>query len=486
MKRFFALFLVLVLIVGLVACDGKKPDPTDPTKDATDPTTAKPTVNEKPFKGKKLQLYGFGNPESYSAFGDEEGAMTGVGNYLWMQRAAIMEWAAANEVTIEFKGSYNQNVLLAAMNSGDKPDMFSVSSKFPEVANYGLTAAFTDAEYNELAKYMDSTKFLDLMKHNGKINGIVLPWTGTLQFYVNIDLCDRYGIKSPVDYFKEGTWNWANMKKFFEEVTKDVDGDGKKESVAARSDFSIHGLIPTWTIEDNGTLTDAIFDKSYAFDYAEFVYEYYHQKGTIVKGAQNATVMAGNPLVATRLADCEVYNPMHVFGVLSNGDKTIAVPAPAYEGKDAFKMAQLTQSCMYMASSCDEREAVISLMSYLLQCGDKYIAQMSHGARTSKFEGIKGSTEHSKKYLEQFNKGIAEREDTLKTDAYDHLDKDLMAKIYTYLNTECQWELRRTFVNVKQFTNVCTFSDPPATALAAGRETFKTAIATYNSLYVYG
>ena len=73
MKRFFALFLVLVLIVGLVACGGKKPDTTDPTtgNDPTNGTTA-PTVNEKPFKGKKLQLYGYGSQDSYSAFGDEE------------------------------------------------------------------------------------------------------------------------------------------------------------------------------------------------------------------------------------------------------------------------------------------------------------------------------------------------------------------------------------------------------------------------------
>ena len=483
MKRFFALFLVLVMIVGLVACGGKKPNTTDPTT-GNDPTNGptNPTVNEKPFKGKTLQLYGFGNPDSYSKFGDEEGAMTGVGNYLWMQRAAITEWAAANEVTIEYKGSYNQNVLLAAMASGDKPDMISVSNKFPAMSSYGLTAALTDAEYNELAKHMSTTQFLDLMKYNGSVHGVLLPWTGFFQIHVNVDLCDRYGIKSPIEYFKEGNWNWDTMKTWFEEVTKDTDGDGAMNSVAARGDFMVQGIIPTWITDEKGNLLIDIFDKSWAYDYAEFRYNYQFQKGCVVAGAQSTTVMAGNPLVACQLTDCEIYNPLSIFKYLSNGDALQAVPVPLYEGKDPLKLAKPTQSCMYMASSCDEREAVISLMSYLLECGEKYISQMSHGALTSKYEGMKGSTELSKKWMDQFAIGLAEREEKLADT--DHFDKAYMSKLYNYVTNDTKWELSGTYVDVKDFCRVCTFSDPPATAMAAGREKYKTAIETYNKLYV--
>ena len=68
-----------------------------------------------------------------------------------------------------------------------------------------------------ISTHVSHTKWMDLMKYNGKVNGIVLPWTGFFQMNVNIDLCERYGIKSPVDYFKEGNWNWTTMKTFFEE-----------------------------------------------------------------------------------------------------------------------------------------------------------------------------------------------------------------------------------------------------------------------------
>jgi hypothetical protein len=142
---------------------------------------------------------------------------------------------------------------------------------------------------------------------------------------------------------------------------------------------------------------------------------------------------------------------------------------------------------MYMASSCDEREAVISLMSYLLECGDKYISQMSHGALTSKYEGMKGTTDISKKWMEQFAKGLAEREETLKT--YEHFDKNLLQKIRDYVNDpETIWDCpaaSTTWTGVKDFYRVCDYSQPPATALSAGREAFKTAIATYNDLYVH-
>ena len=489
MKRLFALLLVLVMIVGLVACGGKKTDPTDPTTGTNAPTgTQAPTVNEKPFKGKKLQLYGFGSETSYSKFGDEEGAMSGEGSYLWMQRAAILEWAALNEVTIEFKGSFNQNVLLAAMQSGDKPDMFSVSNQFPALANYGLTAAFTDAEYNELAKHMKHTKWMDMLKYNGKSNGIVLPWTGFFMCYVNVDLCERYGIDSPVDYFMDDNWNWNTMKKFFDEVTKDVDGDGKVDSQAVSNDFFVQGIIPETTYKENGELTDEIFDKSYAYDYGEFRYNAQYQKGQVKSGAQSAAVMAGTPLVAMRLTDCEPYNFKHIFNTLSNGDNTIAIPIPVYEGTDSFQFAKVTQSAMYMASSCDEREAVISLMSYMLEAGDKYISMLSGGTVSSAFTGITGAIEHSKKWLDQFTKACTVDREAAKADL-DHFDAAIMTKLNQRLDDPntfwVGWSANQC-VDVKDFCRVCTFSDPPATAMSAGREKFKTAIATYNSLYVRG
>ena len=526
MKRFFALLLVIVLVISMSACGGIRPDyidptasndpaagsvpttPTDPTA-ASDPTTDNntftgtypatgnnpttntnsptgtlpTTVGDKPFKGKKLQLYGFGGATSYSAFGDEEGAMYKEGNYLWMQRAAIMEWAAINEVTIEFKGSYNQNVLLTAMQSGENPDMFSVMNQFPSVEHYGLTARFTDAEYNELAKHMKHTKWMDMLTYRGSVNGVILPWTASYLFYVNIDLCDRYNVKSPVDYFMEDNWNWDTMKQWFEAVTRDLDGDGDFDSVAACSDMFVLGLIPETTHKESGALTDEIFDKSYAYDFAEFLYNYQYQKGYIISGRQSPAVMAGTPLVASRLTDGEPYNFKHIFTTLSNGDKVVAIPVPAYEGKDTFQFSRVVQAAMYMASSCDEREAVISLMSYILEAGDKYMSMLSGGVIKSAFTGITGECEHSVKWLNQFAKACsvdraAERKEC------KHYDAAIMKKVNEYLNDpNTTWSAWGAYqcVDVKEFTRVCTFSDPPATALSAGREAYKTMIEKYNS-----
>ena len=498
LKRFFALLLVIVLVIGMSACGGMKPDYTDPTA-GNNPTTGNnpatntnspsgtnpPTESDKPFKGKKLQLYGFGGATSYSAFGDEEGAMYKEGNYLWMQRAAIMEWAAINEVTIEFKGSYNQNVLLTAMQSGENPDMFSVMNQFPTVATYGLTAYFTDAEYNELAKHMKHTKWMDMLSYHNGVNGIVLPWTASYVFYVNIDLCDRYSIKSPVDYFMEDSWDWDTMKQWFEAVTRDLDGDGDFDSIAACSDMFVQGLIPSTTYKENGDLTDEIFDKSYAYDFAELLYNYQYQKGYIISGRQSAAVMAGSPLVASRLADGEPYNFKHIFTTLSNGDKVVAIPVPAYEGKDAFHFSSVVQAAMYMASTCDEREAVISLMSYMLEAGDKYMSMLSGGVVKSAFTGITGACEQSRKWLDQFTKACTvDRVTDLKE--CKHYDAAVMKKLNEYMNdplTEWSAWSANQCIGVKDFTRVCIFSDPPEIALAAGREAYKTMIEKHNSHY---
>ena len=131
MKKLLALLLVVCMLVGLVACGGGQPA-TDPganagtgdgtgtgtgtgdgtgtgTGDGTgateDPNAVKPMPGANPaLAGKSLQIYGLGTEESYHNYDN-----FGKGNYVWMMRAAVEEWAALNNVTLVFKGSYNQN-----------------------------------------------------------------------------------------------------------------------------------------------------------------------------------------------------------------------------------------------------------------------------------------------------------------------------------------------------------------------------------------
>ena len=151
MKKLLALVLVLCLVVGLVACT--KPAEQNPTTPTTTPTTG-----ETSFKGKTLQIWGNGTETSYTNFDS-----FGKGNYIWMMRAAIDEWAHINGVTIKYAGSYNQNAILSAMASGEKPDIIFQTENFPVVANYGIVSAWTDEEYKTLTEIAGNSKYMDML-----------------------------------------------------------------------------------------------------------------------------------------------------------------------------------------------------------------------------------------------------------------------------------------------------------------------------------
>ena len=229
MKKLLALLLVLCTLVGLVACGGKKDDPTagnntTPTSGSstTDPTggsaTEDPhltvTPETSPYKGKTLQIYGFGDGQTYTDY-----SIFGKGNYLWMMRAAVDEWAAINGVTIEYKGGYNQNQILAAMTSGDHPDMVFASNRFPAIANVGIADAFTEEEYNKLAAICGEA-YLDAVNYKGTSYGFVVPWVGTIMMYYNKTMFENYGVKTPKEYYMEGEWTWENYAKCLEAMLR--------------------------------------------------------------------------------------------------------------------------------------------------------------------------------------------------------------------------------------------------------------------------
>ena len=229
MKKLITLFLVLCLSFGLIACGKQAANKTDSTA-ATNPAAGGDVVipggtnigvsGAKPFKGKSLEIYGLGTGEEYTDY-----SQFGKGNYVWMMRAALEEWATMNEVTIQFLGTYNQNQVLANMSSGGHPDIIFQTAHFPAMANVGITSAFTEAEVSKLAEICGTDSYLTMMNYKGQSHGFVYPWSGVSMLYYNKTMFEDYGVKTPKEYFAEGNWNWETFQLCLEQTTKDVDAD---------------------------------------------------------------------------------------------------------------------------------------------------------------------------------------------------------------------------------------------------------------------
>ena len=190
-----------------------------------------------------------------------------------------------------------------------------------------------------------------------------------------------------------------------------------------------------------------------------------------------------NPLFAMQFSDCEPYNFKHIFNTLSNGDNTIAIPVPVYEGKDAFQMAKVTQSAMYMASSCDEREAATDLLCFILQCGYKYLEDFSLGYLETEYEGILGLTEYSKEWKTRFEKVCQTRAEDFEEIPFEEDFFDKMWESFEGM----KWNISKNYTGVTRLANYKEVGTmPPASAIAAVKAKIEATLTKYNDLYIMG
>lgn len=485
MKKLFALLLALCLVIGLVACT--KPADNNPTGPSTNNNTNENNNNnnadvpakpeDSPYYGKTLQIYGMGTDESYTNY-----ESFGKGSYLWMMKAAMVEWATLNGVTLEFKGKYSSAGVLGDINSGGDPDIVFETNHFPDVANVGVADAFTDAEYNKLAEICGK-EYLELMNYKTKAYGFVFPWSGTMMLYYNKSQFEKYEVKTPKEYFLEGTWNWENFMKAAEAMTMDLNADGEKDLYGVNKNAWTRLVQSMKTDPATGKLVSTI-DEPYIKDYFQMKYDAYTTKQIVSSNGDKIQSNVTYPMHVMQISDCEPYNFEHMFRTIPNGDLLEVVPVPEWVGENGEKLStsRMTPSAGHIAKSCNEREAAVDLLAYVLKAGMKYISDFSLGAVKCDFAGITGACDLSKQWKEAFAQVCADRAEAIKE--VEHYDADLVAKINEYLSTKGLY----AFGSYTGVTELIKYEEitkmPPASAIAAIREKYQASLDKYNELYI--
>ena len=508
MKRLFAMLLVLCMVFSLIAC-GKKTDsgkpgeskpsangPTGPketvpirddvndvTVDTMKPATAVPDsndafVNPDKFGGKTLQIYGL----SSVTYDDIEN-MDGHGNFLWMMRAAADDWAALNNVTLSYDGDYNANTILGAINSGEKPDLLMFNQEIPGAANMGIAKAFTEEEYKAIADII-GTSLLDCMNYKGECYGLLLPWSGSTWFQYNETLFESYGIKTPLEYYEEGNWTWDTMEDCFEAVTKDFDGNGKidKTDTYGNSTMIYMGKPYQYEEKEDGTLVSVIETSEYFRRYAEILYK--GNKETLALAApgngNQKCYITTTPRPGTHFGDAEWYNFKHMLKENDVGEVIRTIPMPVFSLEDPQRYTILTQQSMSMMSSCDEPEATLSLICYMMKVGLRYMSDFSCGLYKCSFEGMRGASEFSKGYLDRLNNEIVpeRRAEFAELEGWDQTLYEKMVSDVLKSDTI----VRRRYTGDENLGSELS-TMPPASSLPVVAKKQNAWITKYNSLY---
>jgi len=429
-------------------------------------------INPDAFAGKSIQIYGYD-----SAVYEDIDAM-GQGSFIWMVRAAIAEWAALNKVNVEFVGGFDENVIQGDINSGGNPDLLIYCNKFPMPAVNGLLRPFTQEEYNQLAKTCGSY-YLDMMSYKGQSYGVQSPWSGGTLFYYNKTLFDQYGVKSPAEYFMEGNWNWETFEKCINEITKDTNGDGKNDIYGSGT---VQRLIPNpllRTRDANGKLT-CLLDSQVYRDFLGIAYRTSTETKSWDKYAD--CTIATSPRPATHMGDAEWYNFEHLNQTLVNGDLIEVVPIPDYTGdKDTYYWHTMVYSSIL--TSCDEPEATLSLLNYVLRVGMRYMSDFSLGLYKCNYEGIRGASKYSYGWKQNFEQIVADRK--AKFDELEDWNQELYEKLqYEVLNATHHFSAQ---IYPGQVGNVCSDTEvrtmPPASSLPLIIAREEAWINEYNNLY---
>jgi len=431
-------------------------------------------INPDKFAGKKIQIYGY-NSATYEDI-DEMGK----GSFVWMVRAAVAEWAALNQVEVEYVGKFDQNVITGDINSGGNPDLILNANIFPAPATSGIIRPFTDEEYAQLAKTCGNY-YLDMLNYKGKSHGVMSPWSGGTLFYYNKTLFEQYGVKSPKEYYMENNWNWDTMEKCFNEITKDLDGDGKMDIYGSGTQFRLYYPF-RYKLNDDGTLTSLVRTSPEYKRYLEILYKGKNETKTI--GAYVDSNVATYPRPATHMGDAEWYNFEHLNQTLVNGDVIEVIPVPKYKN-DAESWYQHTQVYTSILTSCDEPEATVSLINYMLRVGMRYMSDFSLGLYKCNYEGIRGACKYSYGWKQNFAQIVADRQ--TKFEELEEWDQEMYEKFqYDILNAD-NHTFRMDFPG-QTGTQASIHSDdsklPPASSLPNIATREEAWINEYNNLYV--
>ena len=508
MKRILALLLVFCMAVSLIACksgsktdagknDGNNnsadtgatgPKETTPIRDDVNNITVesmKPTgnvadsndefVNPEKFGGKTLQIYGLS-----SVVYDDIDNMEGQGSFLWMMRAAADDWATLNNVTLSYEGGYNPSTILGAINSGDRPDLLMFNQEIPGAANMNIADKFSEEEYKALADIIGEP-LLNACNYKGDSYGLILPWSGATWVRFNETMFEDYGVKSPLDYYIEDNWTWETMEDCFESVTKDFDGNGKIDKNDTYGCSTLIMMMEPYQYEEkeDGTLVSLIETSHYFRSYAEMRYRGFKETLSLAGPDNQRCTIVTTPRPATHIGDVEWYNYQHMYRYNDIGEVIRTAPLPIYSKEDPQRFTILTQQSMSIMTSCDEREATMSLICYMMKVGMRYMADFSCGLYKCTYEGMRGASAYSKAYLNRLAEIIEERRaEFYEIEDWDQATYEKMVAEMLKSDTI----VRRRYTG-KSNLNSALSQMPPASSLPLAAASQKAWLDKYNSLY---
>ena len=245
-KRIFALVLVLLMIVPIVACgadDAKQPAETTPnagettaapatTPAATEPEY-KPTLPEVRYEGEQLVIVHRSPEEQYyqEIYIQAEERNGDLLNDAVYKRNTTIEEKYGIDIVSVINSSPHEAVNLTAQSQSDEYDIAFPKMKYiASTITSGYLYNLHELNYVDFSKpYWDSNFDEDITLY-GKLYAMVsdislMTMIGCRGIIFNRDLAKDYGLEDPYDLVHNNQWTLDKMIEMAQAVSDDLNGD---------------------------------------------------------------------------------------------------------------------------------------------------------------------------------------------------------------------------------------------------------------------
>lgn len=216
---------------------------------------------------------------------------------------------------------------------------------------------------------------------------------GVLMLY-NKTLFENAGMKTPLELYKAGNWNWNTFREAARKLSEDTNSDGKND-IYGWADYSIDALLAS-----NGTTLLTYDGKNFASNSNEAVsqayqlyYDMYNIDNSICKDpwSWSTDMVQGKLAMVCQKADQILYWK-------SQGAKYEYdfAPLPKGQSADKYFSAVTFNNCFSMGATCKNPEGAYAFM--------KFYVEQTDGKRYNEKTGSAKFTSDQEKRLDEYAK----------------------------------------------------------------------------------
>ena len=254
----------------------------------------------------------------------------------------------------------------------DAPDLiYAFEKNWPKLANRGMIysvnemkkAGVVGFDHPYLTEGLDEVA--STYTYKGELYTFAKQNAEPAMIFVNEDLFKKYSVKSPSEYYEEGTWNWVNFEKAASELTRDTDAD-ESIDVYGYAGWDANYVVTAAggriiTLEDDGTLK-VTMDSVAAMQGFENVHNIY---GTLkcASGTDTQEAFAMGNLGMLAFMPSNMYK--YMFGVKNTDKLTFncsMIPFPLDERTNKESIREGKSQGWVVSSSSENAQGCINFM----------------------------------------------------------------------------------------------------------------------------